>query len=53
MNCIKAVQDEQHAWVAKHGGAAAGDEDTYAKMEAANVRLSECIQQVVSATSGQ
>jgi hypothetical protein len=47
--CIKAVQDEQNAWVAQHGGVAVGDEDSYAKIEAANKRLSECIQQVVSA----
>lgn len=48
-DCVKAVQEEQNAWVAKHGGAAMGDEDTYSKIEAANKRLSECIQRIVAA----
>ena len=39
LDCIKAVQNEQSAWVAKHGGAAMGDEESYVKIEAANKRL--------------
>lgn len=50
LDCIKAVQAEQNAWVAQHGGAAMGDEESYAKIETANKRLSECIQKVVAAS---
>lgn len=57
IDCIKGVQQEQVTWVTEHGQAGIGNEEAAAKIEAANTRLSECIQKIVQdaakAASGQ
>ena len=47
IECVKGVQAEQAAWVAQNGEAMRGSEEDGAKIEAANRKLSECIQKIV------
>lgn len=47
--CLKKVSEEQAAWAAKNGSAAAGSEDDGEKLGAAAKKMTECFTRISAA----